>query len=617
MQSKISLFNKNIYLKNLTRFWPFALIYFLCLMLMHPLVIYTESLDSYARGFTLSSITFEHFSESTEPITVFLASMVIAIAVFSYLYQSRSANMMHAFPVSRDQLFVSNYLSGLTLLILTQLLTALSVNLILLGKANDAIWTVWAWFGITVAETIFFYSFAVFMVMFTGQLLAAGIFYMIWNFLYVTVVGLIDGCASLFLYGLDENLITLTEHPLFPVAYLMKYVGFRVNDASTYAKVYGINVVAAYVFAGLVFAVLAWFIYKKRRIECAGDFLSMKWTAPIFRWGVVIVGSGACSLYVTYLFNDNDTFITFVISLILFGVLFFFASEMFIEKSFRVFRKKLLVECIACVAVLFVACVLLRLDVFGVEKYVPEEKKVSQVTIMWDANMVSYEDEEHIGDVCRLHQMVVDNIDEIREYDTNDSESFFSYVTIDYMLEDLSTVSRSYAIYTDDEGLKNKMNASLTALVCDVDGNLQSLLGLNYQELNWKLSYVNLSIPKMDETGEWYYGELADVTAEKDKQLLYDAWLADLEAGAFIDTQAEDYDTEVYFQFETNADIAQVRYAKGSSMYYRSLYGAESNLCESKNVYLNSSCTNLFNALKEIGVITDESQLRIPAEAER
>ena len=194
MQSKISCFNKTIFKKNLTRFWPFAVLYGLYLIVAHPMVLYLSLVTNRIEdgGVQPTEIVGDHFMGMTEPISVFLVTVVIAIAVFSYLYQSRSANMMHAFPVTRTELFVTNYLSGLALLVIPQTLAALASNLVILGKANSMIWTVWAWFGITVGETIFFYSFACLMVMFTGQLLSAALFYMIWNFLYVASVTLIN-----------------------------------------------------------------------------------------------------------------------------------------------------------------------------------------------------------------------------------------------------------------------------------------------------------------------------------------------------------------------------------------------------------------------------------------
>ena len=44
--------------------------------------------------------------------------LVCAMAVFSYLYSSRSACMMHALPLRREALFLTQYLAGLSFLLL-------------------------------------------------------------------------------------------------------------------------------------------------------------------------------------------------------------------------------------------------------------------------------------------------------------------------------------------------------------------------------------------------------------------------------------------------------------------------------------------------------------------
>ena len=50
MQSKISCFNKTIFKKNLTRFWPFAVIYGVYLMMVHPMVMYLEISNNMQNG---------------------------------------------------------------------------------------------------------------------------------------------------------------------------------------------------------------------------------------------------------------------------------------------------------------------------------------------------------------------------------------------------------------------------------------------------------------------------------------------------------------------------------------------------------------------------------------
>ena len=635
MQSKISFFNPTIYKKNLTRFWPFALVYLIYLIVAHPLVIYTafKQMMYYNSDQTAASLVYSHFSILTEPFSIFLAAIVIAIAVFGYLYQSRSANMIHSFPVTRTELFVTNYVSGLTLLVIAQFLGALFTNFIVLGQAPGTIWVIWAWFGITVGETLFFYSFAVLMVMFTGQMLTAGLFYMIWSFLYIVVVALIDSMGNLFLYGIDGNLIELRSHPLFPLLYLERHVGFNNYAASTNGlHTQGIGILVAYIVVGAAFAVLAWWIYQHRRIECAGDFLSMKWTAPVFRWGVVLVGGIGCALFVTYLINDsygswNGRIARFVISLIIFSVLLFFASEMFIEKSFRVFHKKIIVECVSCVAVLLVGVALIQFDVFGVESYVPQTDEIAMVSMSWRNVELDFEDAEHIGQVAAVHQMIVDHID-LQKKNANDGDyvpteaesdssvSYGGYLSITYTLKNGKHVERDYPLVVKGQEFAEQFDGLLQTLSEDVDGQVSAVLGLNYKDLDWHLSYVGVNLPvPTDGDGDWTYDgtQEIDINTDEQRQLFYDAWLADLAAGAFVDPTAETYLGSLTFQFETKAPAAKVRYPKGSSLSYKlSEYDGYGGTTDSyQDVYLNERCTNLIEALKQVGAIKGIQDLKV------
>ncbi len=627
MQSKISFFNPTIFKKNLTCFWPFALVYLIYLLVVHPLVIYTEfgHLMYYDSNRTVSAVVMDHFAEMTETVSIFIAAIVVAIAVFSYLYQSRSANMIHSFPVTRTQLFVTNYVSGLALLLTAQFLGALFTNLIILGKAAETIWIVWAWFGITAGETLFFYSFAVLMVMFTGQVLAAGLFYLIWSFLYMAVIVLINSMGNLFFYGVDGNIIE-KANPLFPLWYLMRWVGFHVNDNATVCRTQGIAILVAYMVAGVALAVLAWWIYRHRRIECAGDFLSMKWTAPVFRWGVVLVGGIGCALFVTYLIDDsyvswNARIARFVIALLIFSIILFFASEMFVEKSFRVFHKRLVVECVFCVAVLLAGVGVLHFDMFGVEGYVPKTEEVAMVSLSCDAGEVDFGDAEHIAEVAAVHQMIVDNLDVQKKNTdgtgyslvdaTDDSTVAFSrFVSIDYTLNNGKHVERNYPVLIRDQQFGEQFHEQLRKVSEDVDGSLSAVLGLNYKDLDWKVSYVGLSLPVYTKDAEDQYYDSSQnisIASEKDCQLIYDAWLADVKAGALTleNASADPFSATLQLQFETRDDLSKICYPERSSLAY-SLSGAKQNngvVTRCWDVYLNAHCTNLIQALEQIGAI--------------
>ena len=133
MQSKTSFFNRTIFWKNITHFWPIWLIYTIFLLCMLPLRLLVNSGISY-EGYSAQEITEikqNNFMQilfpggSSTPIALLslAVGIIVAMAVFSYLYNNRSSQMFHSLPVRRTELFISNFLSGLCMILVPILLT--------------------------------------------------------------------------------------------------------------------------------------------------------------------------------------------------------------------------------------------------------------------------------------------------------------------------------------------------------------------------------------------------------------------------------------------------------------------------------------------------------------
>lgn len=630
MQSKISCFNKTIFIKNLTRFWPFAVIYGIYLIFAHPLTLYVMlSVQHVQRDSRMWDTVAGHLESMTEPISVFIFAIIMVTAVFGYLFQNRSTNMLHAFPVTRGELFVTNLASALVLMLIPQFFATLATNFVVLGKVNELIWAVWAWFGITVGETIFFTGLAVLAVMFTGQLLPAAVFYMVWNFLYVIVVGLINAVAELFIYGLSGDLLTLNAHVLFPLARFLRYVGFDFNrtDQGAYLQTAGTGELAVYVVVGLLFAAAAYYAYRKRALECAGDFLSFRFTQPIFRWGIAMICGAAFSLAVTLILSDgrgtqSHAACLFVVWLVIFSAALFFVAEMFIEKSFRVFKKRIAIECISCVAVLLVGVAMLNFDVFGMESYVPDVSKVDMVELNGDGS-ASFESEADIEKIVKLHQLIVDHAGEYKrkesaEFANGDS---FLYVGIHYRMENGKQVDRSYSLWIDDKEYMDQLWSLFGELMYDKEAVKRSFFGMNYEELDWKVTNVTLTYETQESDSYCpVYG------TEEELQRFYEAALLDIEAGAFSNGGEQFIDDHTVVA-ETTADTAvpmnatielmlmteqpreKLRFA-GTS-HISALPEGSTGVMTNTWLYLNSDCTHLIDLLVEMGVIDSAEDLSI------
>jgi len=89
------------------------------------------------------------------PWLLFIFAIVSGVAVFSYLYNSRSANMIHALPVRREELFVTNYLSGFLFMVVPQLVSFLLTVFVWFGNGITHLEYLLQWLGIVTGETFF------------------------------------------------------------------------------------------------------------------------------------------------------------------------------------------------------------------------------------------------------------------------------------------------------------------------------------------------------------------------------------------------------------------------------------------------------------------------------
>ena len=130
MQSKTSYFNATLFRKNLTRFWPlWGLASFIGALF--PLAVL---LDMVHRGWNvLSAPDFTgmyYDAVSAVPVINLVYAALCAMAVWSYLYNARSVGMMHTLPIRREGLFVTNVLSGLTMMAIPYAVTGVLLVLV-------------------------------------------------------------------------------------------------------------------------------------------------------------------------------------------------------------------------------------------------------------------------------------------------------------------------------------------------------------------------------------------------------------------------------------------------------------------------------------------------------
>lgn len=502
MRSGTSFFNSTLYRKTMLRFWPLWVAYGLMWLFLLPFNLLNNYFSM--RGASVSSVElanrlveYARDIPNTLQFGVFVAcgyGVLCAMAVFGYLYNSRSACMMHALPLRRETLFGTQYLAGLSFALLPNLVVAgitLAVELPLVAQKcwGTSLASLGIWLLVQSGVCLFFFSFASFCAMFTGHILALPAFYGILNMLAYVLNMLINIVLSDFFFGFSMHsgrgsALAQILTPLWPLTEAVEWdpVQETVNGmTATTGEWYLLSpgTVAAYAAAGVVLAVLALLVYRKRQVESAGDVVSVRLVRPVFLYGVAFC-SGLCfGVYTTAFFGWRNR-LSLAVCVVVWAVVGYFAAQMLLCKSFRVLKYwKGAAASFVVMAVLCVACLT---DVMGITAWVPQADEVVSVDVdcrinypydSGDSTRYQVTAPGQIEKIVALHQAVLDHRDTV---DTSSSHyqagEEYTRLDVTYTLTDGRTVRRCYydiPIHTEDLNTEGTVTWALNQIAQDRD----------------------------------------------------------------------------------------------------------------------------------------------------
>lgn len=624
MQQKTSYFNKTIFMKNITHYWPIWAIYSLFCVLILPFSLFMTfryatagsfDQDAEALTITLSSELLWGVQNAITPAFVFIAAILAAIAVFSYLYNGRSTNMIHALPVNRRELFITNYLSGLLFLIVPQLIAFVSSVFVCLAFHVTHAEYLLKGFLLVVGIAFFAYSLAVFTVMITGNIIAAPIYFFVINFIFMACKMAVNFIISAIAYGFSNSEMFSGGNFLSPIYFLTyklsdSYYDVMDTVSSSNASISGGKYVAYYAAVAILFIVFAWILYKNRHLETAGDIISVQWLKPIFRWVSALIGSILLTaLLYSFLFMGNlyvsPNFVFILLLVLICGFFIFFIAEMLLEKSFRVFKKVRLIEWGVYSAIVFVFLGMIEFDTFGQEKKVPDTNDIVSASV-YGSYQLTFTDSDDLSQVTEFHKQIVNS--------KNDMESFFKqnpfdipamYVDIRYELKNGSILRRSYRLPATEQYLSqdDSLINGLQQLEEDPEHYLTSLFSTAYHD-----------VTMIGGTYEFYSKyqnyESKNLSAEQ-SDALYRALIKDIESGNFklYEGYMRSYEKMVY----ENSISFEFKVPSGADYTEHYSYTTTAKEGTVANTYfkLTVDCENTINELINLKLIRDESELTL------
>lgn len=589
MKSKISFFNAGLFRSTLRRFWPLWTIHFAGWLLFLPVLTLMNNLGpNKSTKFIFTICESAVFASS---VVAFIMAILAAMAVFSFMYSSRSTGLIASLPVRREAIFGSAWLGGVFAVLASNLVIALLTFLFSLGATINtalAFKAAFTWLGVYSMQFILFYGIASLTAVMTGSIAVLPILYIIFNFLAVGMESIIRLDFSCLIWGMSNGSFDCVLDFLSPLVYM---VGSFVPDveyntpyvADTLGSLLDRECVAVtyshwlptviYCLVGLIFSAAALMVFRKRRMESAGDVVAVRCMHPVFKYGVTVCSAlcGGLLLY-TVLFalfeSRSASVFIMILSMIIFAFIGYFGAKMLLEKSFHVFRGSwvgFIVVC--CLCAVFTLCC--DLDVCGIGAYVPKEGSIKSITVYQTG---SVEDPAIIENYRQLHEKIVSYKDEYEHIVySDDTES----IMFEYKLKNGRTVSREYTLPMDDENVERYYELA----------NTPSLL----------LERFSPSIPADEEhcsQAILYIGDnqIIDLTPAQAIDFYRNALLPDIKAGhKVISRTYDDIIATMYITFEQEID---------NSRYYDS---------QDIVVEITTDCTECISWIKDnLGIDIEE-----------
>ena len=622
MQSKTSFFNRILFRKNLTRFWPlwggasFLGCLFPLALLLHLVRNggrFMNAANVAAKPLAFTELYYDVVAYGL-PILSLLYAILCAMLVWSYLYNSRSVGLMHTLPITRKGVFATNFLSGMAMMLIPYAAVGtLCVLISLAFGAFDPAGLLMTVLGV-LGESFFYFASATLVAFMVGNIFALPAVYFLLHFLAPLLDWLLSTFAGNFIFGLDSYYSGAADF-LSPTVYLMDRVNVDcayeevqlttefTNTSYTASRLTAISLenfwlVGVYALVGAALLALAYVLYARRRSESAGDVVAVGWMKPVFRFGVAALAAllGGQALYALFWssFQDGSYYdaLPMAVCMLVAGTIGYYAASMLLAKSLRVFRgswKGLILVAAGCIAL----CCVLRFDLLGISRRVPEVSRVEKLEFYAADNtyrLYPGEDDALLEQVRAVHKAIVADQDYVRAYEDSDRRYLavsddtmaYTYIRLIYTLNNGLKVERYY----DLPLAKNRMKQT---------GTYDNLLDALINSDTMKAKRLHAGDDRYAvESGRLYLessGDYLDLNSRESAAILYAVF-----RDAVLGTWGE-YDWFDQDDFGTYAMSLEL------SFTYPNDYGETSN--DWINITVRPGMDNTVACLKELGLISD------------
>lgn len=329
-----------------------------------------------------------YYQNVYEPTAVLIAP-VTALALFGYLTKPNECVMVHSLPIRRERLFWIHVLAGIVMFLVPTAIFCAATD----GLSRQSFGIRLGW---TTLEFVFLFSIAILCMMLTGTKLGAALLYFFLQCVSVLVWVIINSLYLPRLPGVHLNSDLAYFSPSLVVNSHADFLSQRPMEAEDWRFVAAILAITA----ALLLLSLA--LYRRRKLEHAGDLLAFQWLNPFFACCSGVTGAAA-----TVIFGLDHSW-----PVLLLGIsIGYLAYWMLSRKSARVFTPKILAGLACLAAVLLGSLYVTELDPLGRVRYIPAPEKVASVKLSdSDYALEGYTstDPDEIEALSELHAGITD-----------------------------------------------------------------------------------------------------------------------------------------------------------------------------------------------------------------
>lgn len=423
MQSKTWCFNWTVLRKDITRYAPLWGVYCALLLLLQvSSLVFNEGW----RNVTLAL----DYLRTLGPLGNLIYSAVCVSQLLGDLYKPQLCNTLHTMPLRREGWFLTHITAGLLFSIVPNTAAAL-LMLPFLGEFGVV---ALLWLAVMILQYIVFFGIAVFAAMCAGNRLGFTAVLVLLHNIPALVYGLFATLVEPIWYGvrINDDLLQIA-----PLTGLMSadYLEYTANYNAGTLHLEGMRpedwiYLGVWVVLSVALIGIALLMYRRRKLETAGDFLAVKAVKPVF----LAVYTLTICMMLSGLANGE------LIGL----VIGYLTGLMLLNRTVKIFKWKNIRNGLIGAGVITIGLVLILLDPLGIKTYVPQRSEISQMYVYYQylegSNVSRYAiDEDEIEDFMAYHVQAI-------EEETQLTSGNATALIFHYVLEDGKEVKRYYYV---------------------------------------------------------------------------------------------------------------------------------------------------------------------------